>query len=131
MDEPLPSIGSTEPVTEAVAEPELAGRLQVALAGMNTEQRNTAMGVMFGQDAIREGKARNRIDLGGRTVIPGIIDSHNHIALVANRPGHWVGLEDVFTHEDAVARRMFNGMTPSVCPRSSWGTARRWWGSWG
>jgi predicted amidohydrolase YtcJ len=57
-----------------------------------------------GQDAIRTGNSNGKVDLGGRTVIPGIIDSHNHIALVANRPGHWVGLEDVFTHEDAVAR---------------------------
>ncbi len=57
-----------------------------------------------GQDAIRIGNSKNKVDLGGRTVIPGIIDSHNHIALVSNRPGHWVGLEDVFTHEDAVAR---------------------------
>lgn len=67
--------------------------------------------VAVGQDAIREGNARNRIDLGGRTVIPGIIDSHNHIALVANRPGHWVGLEDVFTHEDAVARLTAKAVT--------------------
>jgi predicted amidohydrolase YtcJ len=60
--------------------------------------------VAVGQDAIRSGNSKNKINLGGRTVIPGIIDSHNHIALVSNRPGHWVGLEDVFTHEDAVAR---------------------------
>lgn len=44
------------------------------------------------------------IDLQGRTVIPGIIDSHNHIVLVGNRPGHHVALEDVFTIPDAVAR---------------------------
>ncbi|HWL77760.1 amidohydrolase [Microbacterium sp.] len=60
--------------------------------------------IAVGKDAIRVGNAKNKIDLRGRTVIPGIIDSHNHIALVSNRPGHWVGLEDVFTHEDAVAR---------------------------
>jgi predicted amidohydrolase YtcJ len=28
------------------------------------------------------------IDLGGRTVVPGIIDNHNHIVLMGNRPGH-------------------------------------------
>jgi predicted amidohydrolase YtcJ len=60
--------------------------------------------VAVGKDAIRNGNSKNKIDLAGRTVIPGIIDSHNHIALVSNRPGHWVGLEDVFTHQDAVAR---------------------------
>ncbi|GAA2008248.1 amidohydrolase family protein [Microbacterium ulmi] len=60
--------------------------------------------IAVGQDAINAGDSRFKVDLGGRTVIPGIIDSHNHIGLVSNRPGHWVGLEDVFTHEDAVAR---------------------------
>ena len=44
------------------------------------------------------------VDLQGRTVIPGIVDSHNHIVLVGNRPGHHVPLEDVFIISDAVAR---------------------------
>ena len=33
------------------------------------------------------------IDLHGRTVIPGIIDNHNHIVLLGNRPGHDTRLE--------------------------------------
>jgi predicted amidohydrolase YtcJ len=44
------------------------------------------------------------IDLKGRTVIPGIIDAHDHIVLVGNRPGWHVLAEDVFTVPDAVAR---------------------------
>jgi len=44
------------------------------------------------------------IDLKGRTVIPGIIDAHNHIVLVGNRPGHHVLAEDVFTIPDLIAR---------------------------
>src|SRR5690606_23310834 len=28
------------------------------------------------------------IDLGGRTVVPGLIDNHNHIVLLGLRPGH-------------------------------------------
>lgn len=49
--------------------------------------------------------ARNvrRVDLKGKTVIPGIIDAHNHIVLVGNRPGWNTPLEHVFTIPDAVA----------------------------
>lgn len=43
-----------------------------------------------------------RIDLKGRTVIPGLIDAHNHIVLVGNRPGWHTPLEDVFTIPDAI-----------------------------
>ena len=35
-----------------------------------------------------------RIDLQGRTVIPGIIDNHNHIVLLGLRPGHDTRLEN-------------------------------------
>ena len=34
------------------------------------------------------------IDLGGRTVVPGIIDNHNHIILLGLRPGHDVRIEN-------------------------------------
>ena len=43
------------------------------------------------------------IDLRGATVIPGIIDAHNHIVLVGNRPGRHIGMEHVFTIADALA----------------------------
>ena len=44
------------------------------------------------------------VDLKGRTAIPGLIDAHNHIVLVGNRPGRHVLLEDVFTVPDIVKR---------------------------
>lgn len=44
-----------------------------------------------------------RIDLKGRTVLPGLIDAHNHIVLVGNRPGWHTPLEHVFTIPDAIA----------------------------
>lgn len=44
-----------------------------------------------------------RVDLKGKTVIPGIIDGHNHIVLVGNRPGWNTPLEHVFTIPDAIA----------------------------
>ena len=42
------------------------------------------------------------VDVGGRVVIPGIIDAHNHIVLVGNRPGYHTPMEHVFTIEDAL-----------------------------
>jgi predicted amidohydrolase YtcJ len=44
-----------------------------------------------------------RVDLKGRTAIPGLIDAHNHIVLVGNRPGWHTPLEHVFTIADVVA----------------------------
>ncbi len=44
-----------------------------------------------------------RVDLKGRTVIPGIIDAHNHIVLVGNRPGWHTPLEHVFTIPEVIA----------------------------
>ena len=52
--------------------------------------------------AVRGGSAR-RVDLKQRTVIPGLIDAHNHIVLVGNRPGWHTPLEHVFTIPDAIA----------------------------
>ena len=52
--------------------------------------------------AARGGSVR-RIDLKGKTVIPGLIDAHNHIVLVGNRPGWHTPLEHVFTIPDAIA----------------------------
>jgi predicted amidohydrolase YtcJ len=43
------------------------------------------------------------VNLNGRTVIPGIIDAHNHIVLVGNRPGWHTPLEHVFTIPEAIA----------------------------
>src|ERR1051326_1817782 len=38
-------------------------------------------------------RGARRIDLKGSTVIPGLIDAHNHIVLVGNRPGWHTPLE--------------------------------------
>jgi predicted amidohydrolase YtcJ len=40
------------------------------------------------------------IDLRGRTVVPGIIDCHNHIVLMGNRPGHHTPLENAYSIAD-------------------------------
>jgi predicted amidohydrolase YtcJ len=59
--------------------------------------------IEIGRDG-RGGPQSRVIDLRGRTVIPGIIDAHNHIVLVGNRPGHHVCAEDVFTLQDLIER---------------------------
>jgi len=55
-----------------------------------------------GNNLSTQGNPR-RVDLRGRTVIPGIVDAHNHIVLVGNRPGWHTPLEHVFTIQDSVA----------------------------
>ena len=42
------------------------------------------------------------IDLKGRMVIPGIVDSHNHIVLVGNRPGYHQPPEDAYSIQDVL-----------------------------
>ena len=51
--------------------------------------------------AVRGGNVR-RVDLKQKTVIPGLIDAHNHIVLVGNRPGWHTPLEHVFTIPEAI-----------------------------
>ncbi len=55
-----------------------------------------------GNDVTRAGDVKVA-DLGGRTVIPGLVDAHNHIVLVGNRPGWHTPLEHVFTIPDVLA----------------------------
>jgi predicted amidohydrolase YtcJ len=43
------------------------------------------------------------LDLNGRTVIPGIIDNHNHIVLLGIRPGHDTRLEAASSINDALS----------------------------
>lgn len=43
------------------------------------------------------------IDLGGRTVVPGLIDNHNHIVLLGMRPGHDIRLETAASMADVQA----------------------------
>jgi predicted amidohydrolase YtcJ len=40
------------------------------------------------------------IDLRGRTAIPGIIDNHNHLVLMGNRPGRHTPLENAYSIAD-------------------------------
>ena len=43
------------------------------------------------------------VNLHGATVVPGVIDNHNHIVLMGNRPGHHTPLENAYTIADVQA----------------------------
>jgi predicted amidohydrolase YtcJ len=63
------------------------------------------------------GRAARVIDLKGRTVVPGIIDNHNHIVLMGNRPGYHTPLENAYSVRDVqeiVAARA------KAIPRGGW-----------
>jgi hypothetical protein len=49
------------------------------------------------------GRETQVIDLRGRTVVPGIIDNHNHLVLMGNRPGYHTPLENAYSIADVQA----------------------------
>ncbi len=56
--------------------------------------------VNVGGNAASPGPGSKVINLKGATVVPGIIDNHNHIVLMGNRPGHHTPLENATSIED-------------------------------
>jgi len=55
-----------------------------------------------GVDNLGQTACTEIIDLEGRTVIPGIIDNHNHIVLLGLRPGHDARLESASSIDEAL-----------------------------
>src|SRR5687768_4369984 len=55
---------------------------------------------VVGGAAPRPAAGRRIIDLRGRTVVPGIIDNHNHIVAMGNRPGYHTPLENATSISD-------------------------------
>src|SRR5687768_17744473 len=51
---------------------------------------------------VQAGRETRVIDLGGRTVVPGIIDNHNHLVLMGNRPGYHTPLENANSIAEAL-----------------------------
>ena len=49
------------------------------------------------------GTCHQVIDVGGRTVVPGIIDNHNHIVLLGLRPGHDTRIENARSIDEVLA----------------------------
>jgi len=64
------------------------------------------------------------IDLNGRRVVPGLIDSHNHIVQVSLRPGHDVRLE---TTSSIVEAEQLIRTKASTVPPGEWITASGGW----
>jgi len=62
--------------------------------------RFTAVGPRNNQ---RLGPCTREINLRGRTAVPGLIDNHNHIVLLGNRPGYHTPLESAFSIADVQA----------------------------
>ena len=61
------------------------------------------------------------IDLGGRMAVPGLIDCHNHIVLMGNRPGHHTPLENAYSIADvqAIYAARAAALPPSANPPAS------------
>jgi predicted amidohydrolase YtcJ len=61
------------------------------------------------------------IDLRGRMAVPGLIDCHNHIVLMGNRPGHHTPLENAYSIADvqAIYAARAAALPPSANPPTS------------
>jgi predicted amidohydrolase YtcJ len=65
----------------------------------------------------RHGPDTKVIDLRGSTVVPGIIDNHNHIVLMGNRPGYHTPLENAYSIPDVQA---IYAARAAAIPRDAW-----------
>src|SRR5947207_9904752 len=65
----------------------------------------------------RHGPDTKVIDLRGRTVVPGIIDNHNHIVLMGNRPGYHTPLETALSIQDV--QRIYAARVATLPPRTA------------
>ena len=66
---------------------------------------------------VMRGPRTKTIDLRGRTVVPGIIDNHNHIVLMGNRPGYHTPLENAYSIADV--QRIYAARAAAI-PRDAW-----------
>src|SRR5438876_9608979 len=65
-----------------------------------------------------QGKGTQVINLQGRTVVPGIIDNHNHIVLMGNRPGYHTPLENAYSIADVQA--IYAARAAGLKSRDAW-----------
>jgi predicted amidohydrolase YtcJ len=64
------------------------------------------------------------VDLHGKTVVPGLIDNHNHFILLGERPGHDARLEEAYSVADVQAAIRARAQT---VPAGGWITAMGGW----
>src|SRR5690349_17971820 len=70
---------------------------------VNTVAMRNGRFTRVGGTAPRAAAGIRIIDLRNRTVVPGIIDNHNHIVLMGNRPGYHTPLENAASIADVQA----------------------------
>src|SRR5215467_3584012 len=89
--------------------------------GKNTIAQSISMRngrfVNVGGAAPKRGPGIRIIDLKGRTVVPGIIDNHNHIVLMGNRPGYHTPLENALSIRDV--QEIISARAKRI-PQDSW-----------
>src|SRR6267378_765477 len=66
----------------------------------------------------QRGSRTRVIDLRGRTVVPGIIDNHNHIVLMGNRPGYHTPLENALSIQDV--QQIYAARAAGLPNRDAW-----------
>ena len=76
--------------------------------------------VATGNDRLGATRCTQVIDLRGRTVVPGLIDNHNHVVALGLRPGHDTRLESAASIADALT--LIGARTREV-PAGEWITA--------
>jgi len=59
--------------------------------------------VALGDDRLGATRCTQVIDVHGRTVVPGLIDNHNHVVLLGLRPGHDTRIESAASIPDVLA----------------------------
>jgi len=102
-----PSVAAAQaPAAPGAATEELVfvnGRIHTmnaANAIVNTVTIRNGRFTAVGGQAPRAAAGRRIVDLGGKTAVPGIIDNHNHIVLMGNRPGFHAPLENATSMRD-------------------------------
>jgi predicted amidohydrolase YtcJ len=78
----------------------------------------------FADPATRLSPCAQTISLRGRTVVPGLVDNHNHIVLLGIRPGHDTRLETAASVADVQATMKARAKT---VPPGEWITAMGGW----
>ena len=66
----------------------------------------------------RHGADTKVIDLRGRTVVPGIIDNHNHFVLMGNRPGFHTPLENALSIQNV--QQIYAARAAGLPSRDAW-----------
>src|SRR5436190_20181180 len=64
------------------------------------------------------GPRTQMINLRGRTVVPGIIDNHNHMVLMGNRPGYHTPLENALSVQEAL--QIYAARAAGLPSRDKW-----------